>query len=193
MVYKSFPENLPEEMAAPTWSDRLRAIGVSWAPDIRDAVTGANSWHDFSDADVALCVRGGSGLGLLRKPATKLINAWSAGVIPLVGREPSYVELVRHREDAMIVESVDDVVRTLEELRSDPELVRRLRRGVATRGAQFSGPAVLDSWTAALSAPLPDVRVLTPAGVIAVARVAARFAYDAARGDTRSPVWRPES
>lgn len=189
--YKGYPENLPEPMQHPGWAERLRSIGVAWQPDVRDEATGVNSWHDFSTLDVAVCLRvDGAAVGLLRKPATKLINAWCAGVIPFVGREPSYLELASHREDAMVVESADDVVVTLQELRSDQRLVERLRSGVAARGRQFTTARVLSLWTGALTTPpLAPVRV-DGSAFARMGRVTARFALDAARGDTQSPLWR---
>lgn len=194
VTYKGYPENLPVPMRTPDWTRRLLDLGFDWDPDVRDEATGHNRWHDFSQADVALCLRGdGVTVGLLRKPATKLINAWCAGAIPLVGREPSYLELAKHREDAMVVESAEEVISTLAELRSDPALVRRLQQGGAIRAAEFSVDAILASWTQALTGPLPSVPVLTPAGVAATGRVTARFLLDAARGDARSPIWRPDA
>lgn len=192
LTYKGYPENLPAEARSAGWLRQVRQLGFEWDPDVRDDA-GHNRWHDFSVADVALCLRGdASTVGLLRKPATKLLNAWCAGVIPLVGREPAYLELVKHREDAMVVDSAEDVLATLAELRVDQGLVRRLRQGVAARAVEFDRRAVLESWMRALTGPLPFIPLLTVASAATVGRVATRFLVHATQGDTRSPVWRPK-
>lgn len=191
--FKGYPENLPAAVSDFEWQQRLTCIGMEWRPDLRNPETGKNTWHDFSEVDVTLCLRGdGSTVGWLRKPATKLINAWCAGTIPFVGKEPGYLELACHREDAMVLDSAAEILEALEELRCDPVLASRLRAGVHRRAQEFNPEVVLEQWRTALRAPMPAVRTRTPGGVLRTTRVAGRWGVDALHGDLDSPIWRPE-
>ena len=79
------------------------------------------------------------------KPATRLINAWVAGCIPLAVREPAYVELARDREDALLFDDLGECGPLLDDLR-DSALVKRLERGVTERGIEFSPERTTQRW-----------------------------------------------
>jgi hypothetical protein len=47
-------------------------------------------WHDYSTDDLVLAVRDLTEKDALVKPASKLVNAWIAGVPALLGPEPAF-------------------------------------------------------------------------------------------------------
>jgi len=55
----------------------------------------AIDWPDFREADLILAVRPGDRRRATNKPASKLVNAWLAGVPALLGPEVAYRELRR--------------------------------------------------------------------------------------------------
>lgn len=149
-------ENVPTQLLEPAFERALARCGVSWQPILRRR-TGPDTWesakwHDFSDLDAVVCLsRDPRNVSPLRKPATKLINAWVAGVVPLVQPQPSYLELASSGENAVVVASPEDVLRVVQHLTVDPEVLRRLEAGTLERGAEFSRDRVLAMWIDLLS------------------------------------------
>jgi hypothetical protein len=147
--FKGNPQNLPEFMRERAWVQALEAIGLRWLPDAPQRGDGSDhTWHDFSGMDVAVCLRAEDVGRRSWKPATKLINAWCAGVIPLVGPEPGYLDLVTPNKDAFLVANESDVIAALRRLVSDPELVQATERAIEQRAKDFATDAVLDQWWA---------------------------------------------
>lgn len=146
--------NVPAELRDPDFGRRLRAQGRDLVLRTWDGTQGHPAWHDFSDMDAVLCLRSAPLAGdLRRKPATKLVNAWCAGAVPVVSTaEAALVELVRPDVDALLVDSaaeVPDVLRRLDDL----DLVARLEQGGAERAVEFAPDAVLDRWAALVARP----------------------------------------
>jgi glycosyltransferase involved in cell wall biosynthesis len=144
-------ENLPTFMRNPAWGPRLEAMGLRWLADSPQHWGGSDqSWHDFSEVDVAVCLRAEDVGRRSWKPATKLINAWCAGAIPLVGPEPAYLDLVTPNEDAFVVDNEADVAAALKRLRNEPDLVQAVEAAIESRAKDFAREAVLDQWRALL-------------------------------------------
>jgi hypothetical protein len=149
--FKGNPENLPVFMREPAWAQTLAAMGLRWLPDTPQRGHGSDhTWHDFSEVDVAICLRAEHVGRRSWKPATKLINAWYAGAIPLVGPEPGYLDLVTPNEDAFLVHDKSGVVLALQRLVTDPVLVQATERAIERRAKDFARDAVLDQWWALL-------------------------------------------
>ena len=73
------PPNLAPELRDPSFSDSLRErLGLNLV------IAGSDRWHDYSEADCVIAIRELGTSGFLGKPATKLYNAWMAGV-PFIG------------------------------------------------------------------------------------------------------------
>lgn len=140
--------NVPASLLDPSFEERLAAIGVSWQPTLKDRrMSTAPKWHDFEQLDAILCTRSDPLTeGALRKPATKLINAWVAGAIPLINAEPGYLEIARLGVDAILIDAPDRVVEILTRLTSDPRMLQRLEDGVAERAVEFRKTKILQQW-----------------------------------------------
>lgn len=173
VALKSYRHNLPDFVLDPSFAARLGELGVELRVETESE--GSQRWHDFSDVDVALCVRRSlpefdTDNAALRKPATKLINAWCAGVVAIVGRESAYLELVAPEHDALIASDAEEVISAIQRLRRDPRLVRKLRTTGEARAADFSVDAVLDRWERLLGSELPrGSRVTATASAIVYA------------------------
>lgn len=149
--FKGSRANLPEFMRSPGWTRNLEAMGLRWLADSPRRWDGSDqTWHDFSEVDVAVCLRAEAVGRRSWKPATKLINAWCAGAIPLVGPEPSYLDLVNPDGDAFLVQTESDVVAALRRLVAEPDLVRSTEAAIQRRAKEFAPEAVLDQWRALL-------------------------------------------
>ena len=154
LACKGFDFNLPSELRDGSLAEAVAPLGVSVRLDCDPA-----TWPDFRRVDVALCARRHNDEWddprHLRKPATKLVNVWVGGAIPLVAPQAGYLELVRPNEDALVVAHADEIVGAVRRLTTDPELVRRLQRGGAARAGEFSSDHVLDAWEQLFDADRP--------------------------------------
>lgn len=177
LTCKGFEFNVPAELRAQRFLDAIAGCGVHFALDGDPA-----TWPDFRHTDVALCVRRHNDAWddrrHLRKPATKLVNAWVAGAIPLVAPQAAYLELVRPGEDALVVEGPDGIIAAMLRLRGDRVLVRRLQAGGAERAREFSVDCVLDAWEELLDGDLERAPVTTTTAAVVTygARAGARRA-----------------
>ena len=95
VAFKGNPENVPPAMLSESWTAALASRGLSWWCDVPRRTDGSDQeWHDFTSVDAVVCMRNPlKRRDLARKPATRLINSWCAGSIPLADREPGYEEL----------------------------------------------------------------------------------------------------
>ena len=147
-AFKGFRSSLPAYLEDMGFRTALSRRGVGLTLDVPHRADHADQhWHDFSDVDVALCVRSERPRGDLdRKPATRLVNAWLAGSIPLIDPEPAYLEMGTHEKDCLIVDGPGSIIAAIERLAAEPALVARLQSGVAARRGQVSPEQVLDAW-----------------------------------------------
>src|SRR6185503_14089279 len=77
--------NLAPLFRTESFRKALGSLGVEWI--LREKPT---EWHDYSDLDLCLAVRGTSKVWIRTKPATKLFHAWISGCPALLGPEPAY-------------------------------------------------------------------------------------------------------
>ena len=115
------PCNLAPELADPQFAKLLRQeTGATFE------TRGAERWHDFSDVDVVLAIRDFSSAKHLHKPATKLYNAWLAGVPLIAGSDSAFQAEGSIGEDYLIARSPEDCIRLLKRLHKQPSYRRRI-------------------------------------------------------------------
>jgi len=152
VAFKGNPENVPPELWTGGWEAKLASRKIACVLDVPRATDGSDqAWHDFSAVDVVLCVRNPpKRRDLARKPATRLLNAWAAGCIPFVEREPAYLELVHDGEDSFVVDGLDHCLDVLDDLAADPARIGGLERGVERQRGNLAPAVVLARWAQAL-------------------------------------------
>jgi hypothetical protein len=177
------------EGALPSWFrdshfiDALAECGVRF--EIRH-----DAWHDYRDIDLVLAYRLETPSMLQVKPATKLYNAWLAGVPALLGEEPAYRALRRSDLDYVPVASAGEVIAAVRALKSDAARYRAMIQNGEHRGAEFSVAATTTrwlnlllgdampahaKWQAGASFVRSLARVLRFQGGMAAQKIAARF------------------
>src|SRR5689334_5793131 len=103
-------------------------------------------WHDYSNVDVLVAHRRENAAMLRNKPASKLVNAWLAGVPAIVAPEPAFEQL---RRDPLDFIATNDAASTLEALRllaSSPERYRAMVENGSRRALEFGVDAVRRRW-----------------------------------------------
>jgi hypothetical protein len=118
----------------------LAARGISF--EIR-----RSGWEDYRRVDVALAVRDAEAPRVLAtKPATKLYNAWLAGVPMLASPEPAYREVRRSPLDFLEVAGPEDVLRGVALLQAHPRLYAAMVANGRERGLEFDVQATRRRW-----------------------------------------------
>lgn len=104
-------------------------------------------WHDFRTTDLVLAVRNDlHPLFLKTKPALKLVNAWQAGCVALLGNEPAYRAAGNPGKDYFEVSSPQEVLETVRQLKANPSLYRQVRQAGMARYSEYSTEAVQRQW-----------------------------------------------
>jgi Glycosyl transferases group 1 len=119
----------------------LGALGVALEPRFQP-----EEWTDYRGVDAVLAVREVSELVLAVKPATKMINAWRAGCIPIMGVESACRQVGRPGVDYLEVTSPDEVVAAVRRLREDPGAAERLRAEGRRAVAAYDDDALARQW-----------------------------------------------
>jgi len=144
-------ERVPGWMSGTLLRERLAAIGAT-------LVISEQQWNDYRDVDAVLSVRTESPLMLAHKPASKLANAWLAGVPAMLGDEPAYRALRRSDDDYVAVASADDVVGAIERWRREPARYRSMIANGLARSVDFTREAIARRWVDVIR----DVSARTP-------------------------------
>ncbi|NEP02243.1 MAG: glycosyltransferase family 1 protein [Symploca sp. SIO2E9] len=122
--------NLLPELMEPSWQEQLKAMNLHWRPIVNrnrwdDYSNIDNRWNDYSEVDAVVAVRSFSRRELylsqnyISKPATKLYNAWLAGVPAILGGESAYRTQRQSELDYVEVASPAEILSALKRLRDD--------------------------------------------------------------------------
>ncbi|MGQ4647712.1 hypothetical protein [Lyngbya aestuarii] len=120
--------NLAPELLHPYWQQKLERLHLRWYPIINRNRWDSDReiddrWHNYSEIDAVIAVRSLNQQQLylsknyLSKPATKLYNAWLAGVPAILGSESAYQTEHRNELDYLEVSSLEDILSALQKLR----------------------------------------------------------------------------
>ena len=135
------PSNLLPELADPDFASRLQN-----ETGVRLEMRGADRWHDYSDVDLVLAIRDFSPARHLHKPATKLYNAWLAGVPLIGGGDSAYAAEARAGSDYLAVHSAEECIRLIKQLRDNPALRDSIMKSGQKKSASRSRDAVRKMW-----------------------------------------------
>lgn len=139
MAYFGRDASMPQWLRDPRFIDALKRIGITFSLRTRE-------WHDYSDVDLVLAHRIASPTLLHEKPASKLINAWHAGVPALLSDEPAYAALRRSDLDYLVVDTPQSLLRRIEYLRAETSVYRAMIENGRVRAREYSAEAVRARW-----------------------------------------------
>jgi hypothetical protein len=155
LVYKGHVENLFAAFQTDEFKDQLATIGVRFQMGLgRGQIPG--DWHDYRTADLVLAVRDLTEKDAMVKPASKLINAWLAGVPALLGPESAYRDLKQSDLDYIEIRTPQDAIAAISRLKSQPLLYEKMVTNAVERAAEFSEDRMAQRWVDALSGPIAE-------------------------------------
>jgi len=161
MGFKGFDVNLHPDLQTDAWFDWLAANGMEWAassmPFAPSEQTGVVvDWHDYSDLDVVVAIREHAGENAnTHKPATKLYNAWHAGVPAVLAPDYAFRELRESELDYIEAESPEEARAALLRLRGDPDLYRSMVEHGLKRAEAFAHDRLIERWAEVLFEVIP--------------------------------------
>jgi hypothetical protein len=130
-------------LTSPAFAESLNRMGIQFRLE-------ESRWYDYSEVDLLIAHREEAPCMLAHKPASKLINAWLAGVPAILNDEPAFRELRRTELDYCIVNSAQDVLRAVSALRSQPRLYDAMVANGLKRAEEFSVDATRKTWVRTL-------------------------------------------
>ena len=145
------PSNLLQELSDPGFASRLQA-----ETGVRLEIRGSDRWHDYSDVDLVLAVRDFSRSRHLHKPATKLYNAWLAGVPLIGGTDSAYAAEAEEGSDYLMARSAEECIRLVKQLRDTPSLRESIVTSGQKKSASRSRDTVRRKWVDFCNVGLPD-------------------------------------
>jgi len=162
VAYKGFVANLHPELASEAWRSALLERGLVWqtdAVDFKGAATAVERarWPDFHDVDVVVALRRPERKSRLAKPATKLVNAWLAGVPALLGDDYAFRELRRSELDYLEIADARSALAALDRLRGDAALYRAMVDNGRRRAVEVDVASVRARWEELLFERLPRI------------------------------------
>ena len=134
--------NLASELKDVSWFDKMKGIGLNWR-----VVDNRDRWHDYSDIDVIIAIRNfNHKKDYSWKPATKLYNAWHAGVPAILGRDSAFRAERKSELDYLEAASLEDVVTALIRLRDDQALRQAMVENSKMRAQETDPGNIVVQW-----------------------------------------------
>ena len=150
LAYFGDSQNLAPEIQSQEFQKELQIRS-----GLRLEIRPPDCWHDYSDIDVVLAVRDFSRASHLHKPATKLYNAWIAGVPLVSGHESAIGAEGVDGLDHIRTDSPLNLLECLERLKNDIPLRKRLVSEGQKKTAARNRDAVRELWMDLLVDRLP--------------------------------------
>jgi hypothetical protein len=145
IVYMGSENNLAEELRDGRIEAEFDRCGLIWK-----RIERSDGWHDYRKIDAIVAVRSFTRAGYFAKPATKLFNAWHAGVPAILGCESAYLAERRGELDYIEVRSVPEVRCAIQKLRDDRDLRGKMVENGKARAEETSAAVLVERWRSLL-------------------------------------------
>lgn len=165
--YKGFDLNLDDYFRSDGWTRWLIDQDMTWdcssmSHDLSEQHGVKVNWHDYSNVDVVIALRPKPKRrheknGFTGKPATKLYNAWLAGVPAILGPEFAYREIRKSGLDFIDAGDPESVKSAILRLKNDPRLYRAMVDNGRRRAVEYSQQKILEQWEGLLFNKLPGL------------------------------------
>jgi hypothetical protein len=145
IAYIGAIENLAPELRDASWEKQVAGMGMKWLLPAQDR------WNDFSNIDAIVAVRSFDGKVYGWKPATKLYNAWHAGVPAILGREAAYEAERKSELDYLDAESPQDVIASLKRMAKDKQFRAAMVENGCVRARETEPSKLVARWVELLT------------------------------------------
>jgi hypothetical protein len=162
VAFKGIRGSLHADLQSPLWTQALERLGLAWEADEMAYTDDDESrrrlrWNDYRETDLVVALRPRGRRLHPSKPATKLVNAWLAGVPAILGPEAAFREERESPLDYIEVADVQEAIVAVQRLASDPGLYRAMIDHGRHRALAFSTEILLERWRELLFETLPPL------------------------------------
>lgn len=134
--------NLVPEFKETFWCEQLENLGLKFQKKLTH-----DEWNDYSSIDVILAIRSLGCENYWRgKPASKLYNAWHAGIPAILGFETAFKAERKSDLDYLEATSVEEVISALKLLRDNLELRRAMVKNGLLRARETEPQEMVNKW-----------------------------------------------
>ncbi len=126
------------------WEEKLADLGFEFV------CRQGRRWNDYSDIDLVICHRSFNHQIYPTKPASKLVNAWFAGVPAICGADSAFAQVGRPDQDYLVTTSMHETLSAIKKVARDPEIYRRLRDNGLRRSREFGRDRLVEAWESIL-------------------------------------------
>jgi len=168
IAFKGYAKNLHDVFSSPTWATFTDKHNVELqAATEKGGQTGDPiRWHDYQEADLVLALRPDLQSSYVDKPASKLFNAWHAGVPALLGPEIAFREWRESELDYIEVSSLSDVMKGIESLIEHPDRYQAMVEHGKQRAQEVTRDTITERWAQVLFEKIPARQSQTARTVI---------------------------
>ena len=152
MAFFGDEQNLAPELRTEAFKNELREVC-----GLQLRIQKANEWHDYSVIDAVLAVRDFSSARHLHKPATKLYNAWIAGVPFISGRDSACAAEAKDGIEYFTARSKTELLELLAHLKKNPALRKATVEAGQKKSTSRNRDAVRRLWVDFLNFNLPPI------------------------------------
>jgi hypothetical protein len=150
IVFFGKKENLANELTSTAWLHRLeQELGLTFT------IAPPSEWNDYSHVDCAIGIRDFSKSSHIHKPATKLYNAWLAGVPFIGGSDVAYASDGHPGKDYLVATSLEKFFVQLRRLKESETLRSRLINRGFISVKNFTKEATQERWKKLIQEILP--------------------------------------
>ncbi|MFZ4116722.1 MAG: glycosyltransferase [Chthoniobacterales bacterium] len=143
-------QNLAPELRSKEWRQRLQQeLGLHFK------IRAPHEWNDYRDIDCVVAIRDFSNSSHIHKPATKLYNAWLAGVPFIGGRDSAYAADGSPGKNYLVATSLEELLKHLKHLQENTNLRSMLVQHGLQAGQAFTQEATLHYWKKLVEETIP--------------------------------------
>jgi hypothetical protein len=141
VAFMGVEESLSPELRSECFYAEVQQLGLRWLPIYDKA-----KWPDYSEVDAVVALRAHGDPAINRKPATKLYNAWLAGVPAILGAESAFQHEGNPGYDYLEASSMAEVIGALQQLRDDVGLRRAIFERGCARARSLTSAKLCVQW-----------------------------------------------
>jgi hypothetical protein len=143
IAYFGISYNLAEELRGIKWQQMINKIGLNWCTQ-----KNRDLWFDYNYVDAILAVRSFSRDNSYPwKPASKLYNAWNAGVPAILGSESAFQAERKSYLDYIEVTNVTELIEALKRLKNEPKLRQEMIENGWERAKETRPETLTKRWS----------------------------------------------
>ncbi|MBD2120018.1 hypothetical protein [Trichocoleus sp. FACHB-262] len=147
IAFFGLEENIVPELRTASWREQLANLGLNWR-----VVSDFDLWNNYSEIDAILAIRSFGRQEYSWKPASKLYNAWHAGVPAILGYDSAFRHERKSELDYLEVLSLADTLQALAKLQGNSELRRNIIQNGRCRAVETFPTELTKRWQTFLEA-----------------------------------------